>query len=58
MNKNLTKYLSDVFRNEVQSKDIKEPQESNTQASYHLVDRNINHFIVDKKCSLRFDEII
>jgi hypothetical protein len=58
MNKNLTKYLFDVFRNEVQSKDIREPIESKTQASHHLVDRNMYHFIVDKKCSLRLDEII
>ena len=58
MNKNLTKYLSDVFRNEVQSKDTPEPLEILTQAGHHLVDRNINHFIVDKKCSLRLDEII
>jgi len=58
MNKNLTKYLSDVFRNEVSSKDIREPLESNIQSSPHLVDRNINQFIVDKKFSLRLDEII
>jgi hypothetical protein len=58
MNKNLTKYLSDVFRNEVQSKDMREPVESTTQAGHHLVDRNMNHFIVDKRCSLRLDEII
>jgi hypothetical protein len=58
MNKNLTKYLSDVFRNEVPSKDIREPLESNIQSSQHLVDRNINQFIVDKKFSLRLDEII
>ena len=58
MNKNLTKYLSDVFRNEAQSKDIRKPLEDKTQVIHHLVDRNINHFIVDKKCSLRFDEII
>ena len=58
MNKNLTKYLSDVFRNEVPSKDMREPLESNIQSSQHLVDRNINQFIVDKKFSLRLDEII
>jgi hypothetical protein len=58
MNKNLTKYLFDLFRNEVPSKDIRETLESNIQASHHLVDRNINQFIVDKKFSLRLDEII
>jgi hypothetical protein len=58
MNKNLTKYLSDVFRNEAQSKDIRELLEINIQARQHLVDRNINQFIVDKKFSSRLDEII
>ena len=58
MNKNLTKYLSDVFRNEVPSKDMREPLESNIQSSQYLVDRNINQFIVDKKFSLCLDEII
>lgn len=58
MNKNLTKYLSDVFRNEAQSKDIRELLEINIQARQYLVDRNINQFIVDKKFSSRLDEII
>jgi hypothetical protein len=58
MNKNLTKYLSDVFRNEAQSKDIRELLEINIQARQHLVDRIINQFIVDKKFSSRLDEII
>jgi hypothetical protein len=58
MNKNLTKYLCDVFRNEAQSKNIREPLESKIQESHYLVDRNINQFIVDKKFSLRLDEII
>jgi len=58
MNKNLTKYLSDVFRNEAQSKDTRELLEINIQASRHLVDRNINQFVVDKKFSLRLDEIV
>ena len=58
MNKNLTKYLSDVFRNEAQSKDTRELLEINIQASRHLVDRNINQFVVDKKFSLHLDEIV
>jgi hypothetical protein len=58
MNKNLTKYLSDVFRNEAQNKDTRELLEINIQASRHLVDRNINQFVVDKKFSLRLDEIV
>jgi len=58
MNKNLTKYLSDVFRNEAQNKDTRELLEINIQASRHLVDRNINQFVVDKKFSLHLDEIV
>ena len=58
MNTNLTKYLSDVFRNEVEYTGAVEPKESNLQASAYLLDRNINQFIVDKKFSLGLDEII
>jgi len=58
MNANLTKYLSDVFRNEVECTSAIEPKESNLQASAYLLDRNINQFVVDKKFSLGLDEII
>jgi hypothetical protein len=57
MNTNLTQYLSDVFRNEVQSKANLLSEDSNTQKNGPLVDRNINQFIVDKSFSLRLDEI-
>jgi len=58
MNKSLTKYLSGVLRNEVEHNGAVEPKESNLQASAYLLDRNINQFIVDKKFSLRLDEVI
>jgi hypothetical protein len=58
MNKSLTKYLSGVLRNEVEHTGAIEPKESNRQASAYLLDRNINQFIVDKKFSLRLDEVI
>jgi len=58
MNTSLTKYLSGVLRNEVEYTGAIEPKESNLQASAYLLDRNINQFIVDKKFSLRLDEVI
>jgi hypothetical protein len=58
MNSNLPKYLSDVLRNEVQHKGNLENKERNLQASGHLLDRNHNQFIVDKRFSLRLDEIV
>lgn len=58
MNAKLTKYLSDVFRNEVQHKGNLENKESNLQASSHSIDQNQTHFILDKRFSLGLDEII
>ena len=58
MNSNLSKYLAEVFRNGVQRKTTLENKESNLQASDHLPDRNQKQFIVDKRFSLRLDEII
>jgi hypothetical protein len=58
MSTSLTKYLSGVLGNEVEHTDAVEPKESNLQASAYLLDRNINQFIVDKKFSLRLDEVI
>jgi hypothetical protein len=57
MNANLTKYLSDVLRNEVEHTAAIDPKESNLQARPYLLDRNINNFLVDKKFTLRLDEI-
>jgi hypothetical protein len=58
MNANLTKYLSDVFRNEVQHDTVTETKESSLQGGPYLLDRNTKQFIVDEKFSLRLDEII
>lgn len=58
MNAKLTKYLSDVFRNEVQQKSNLENKESNLQISCHPIDRNHTQFVIDKRFSLRLDEII
>ena len=58
MNANLTKYLSDVFRNEVEHDTNLEPKESALQRGSYLLDRNINQFVVDKRFSLHLDEIV
>ena len=58
MNANLTKYLSDVFRNEVQYEVNLEPKESSLQQGSHLLDRNMKQFVVDTGFSLRLDEIV
>jgi len=57
MDANLKKYLSDVFRNEIHGGDDQVMKESKAQAGEHLIDRNINQFILDKRYSLRLDEI-
>ncbi len=57
MNKNLSKYISDVFRNEVERNAL-ERKEAKLQTSPHFLDRNIKQFVVDKRFSLRFDEIM
>jgi hypothetical protein len=58
MNPELTKYLTDVLRNDIQGTDSLESKKSNLHADAYLVDRNIDQFIFDKKYSLRLDEII
>jgi len=58
MNANLTKYLSDVFRNEVECHVTIESQESRLQLSPHLLDRNMKQFAVDKRFSLGLDEVV
>ena len=57
MNANLTKYLSDVLRNEVEYTVAIDTKESNLQSRTYLLDRNINQFVVDKRFSLGIDEI-
>jgi hypothetical protein len=58
MNAKLTKYLSDVFRNEPSSKLKEDSKESTIEIRRHQEDRKLNQFIVDRKYSLRLDEII
>lgn len=57
MDTNLTKYLSDVFRKEVQNNSAYESKENDATLRY-LNDRKLNHFLVDGKYTLRLDEII
>jgi hypothetical protein len=61
MNANLNKYLSDVLRNEVNSEVASEAKEPIKPPGEGSIDRNINPinpFVVDRKYSLRLDEII
>jgi hypothetical protein len=61
MNANLNKYLSDVLRNEVNSEVASEAKEPSKPPGEGSIDRNINPinpFVVDRKYSLRLDEII
>lgn len=58
MNPELTKYLTDVLRNDIRGTDALESKKNNFQSDAYLVDRNIDQFIFDKKYSLRLDEII
>ena len=57
MNATLTKYLSDVLRNEVQEK-----AESGSRGHESKIpapnDSRVNHFLIDRKYALRLDEII
>jgi len=61
MNADLNKYLADVFRNEVKSVASSESQEPSKPTSEGSIDHRlnpINPFVVDRKYSLRLDEII
>ena len=57
MNHKLTKYLSDVFRNEVQEKSFAGLKEHESKHA-SLRDPKINLFLLDRKYALRLDEII
>lgn len=57
MNHKLTKYLSDVFRNEVQEKPFAGLKEHESKDA-SLRDPKLNHFLLDRKYTLRLDEII
>ena len=58
MNTDLTKYLSDVFRNEVRGSASLKSNTNEMQASRDSVDPKIDQFVLDKRFSLRLDEII
>ena len=58
MNADLTKYLSDVFRNEVRGSASLKSNTNEMQASRDSVDPKIDQFVLDKRFSLRLDEII
>jgi hypothetical protein len=57
MNTNLTKYLSGVLRNEVQNKTVTESNEQEPRMP-NLNDARVDQFLLDRKYSLRLDEII
>ncbi len=57
MSINFNKYLSEVFRNEVQDKTAIESEECKAVIP-HFNDSKINQFLIDRKYSLRLDEII
>ena len=58
MNTNLTKYLSDVLRNEVPDSANLVTGNKEIQLVRDLVDQKIDPFVTDKRFSLRLDEII
>ena len=58
MTPELTKYLTDVLRDDIRGSDSIESKKNNLQSDAYLVDRNTEQFIFDKKYSLRLDEII
>ena len=58
MSENLKKYLSDVFRNDVKSNADSTSQEKSQHNLTHLADRNMQKFVLDRRYTLRLDEII
>ena len=58
MSENLNKYLSDVFRRDIKSNADSDALEKRDHNTAHLTDRNRQQFILDRKFSLRLDEII
>ena len=57
MNANLVKYLSGVLRNEVQNKTDTEPNGQEPRMP-NLNDARVDQFLLDRKYSLRLDEVI
>jgi|GEM_PF-2216080 len=58
MSENLKKYLSDVFRKDIKSNPEFNSQDQVNHNSAHLTDQNMQKFILDRRYSLRLDEII
>jgi hypothetical protein len=58
MDVKLNKYLADVFRNEVGSMPEADSLDSQKDTPKLMTNRQRNSFLVDKKYSLRLDEII
>ena len=58
MDAKLTKYLADVFRNELGSKSDAVSLAGEKDNSKPIQDGRPNQFVVDQKYSLRLDEII
>ena len=58
MSENLKKYLSDVFRKDIKENPVFNSKDRVNRNSAHLTDRNMQKFVLDRKYSLRLDEII
>jgi hypothetical protein len=57
MNATLTKYLSDVLRNEVQDMAASAAKQNESRIPT-LNDSKVSQFLIDRKYALRLDEII
>ena len=57
MQENLTKYLSKVFRSEAKEEVAIERREYQSSDRY-LRDPRVNQFQIDKRYSLRLDEVV
>jgi hypothetical protein len=57
MNATLTKYLSDVLRNEVQDMTASDSKR-NEPGIPTLNDSKVSQFLIDRKYALRLDEVI
>ena len=57
MQENLTKYLSKVFRNEAGEEVAIESREHQSN-NHYLRDPKVNQFQIDKRYSLRLDEVV
>jgi len=58
MSENFKKYLSDVFRNDVKSSSDSNSPEVGHPNQAQTTDQNMQQFVLDRRYSLRLDEII